>query len=240
MVAFYAWCNRHPGCRPQCQPGDAATKPNGAADKQSTGKTCAWRIQKARDKRRDDYANLWSALGRVIKEGLYEDQANREKILEIALFQSTKDDKLITLQDYIDNFASGQDVIYYLSAENADLAAGHPILRRLKRVASTSLLLTDPIDDFWLSQVSEFAGKSFQSITRGEIDISNVGTPKDADADADADEPVLSAGFVGQIKLALGDDVADVRSSAGRNKPCTTGRRQGWDGPADGTDDADA
>ena len=73
------------------------------------------------------------------------------------------------------------------------------------------MLLTDPIDDFWLSQVSEFAGKSFQSITRGEIDISNVGTK---DADSDAAEPVLSAGFVGQIKLALGDDVADVRSSA--------------------------
>jgi molecular chaperone HtpG len=74
------------------------------------------------------------------------------------------------------------------------------------------LLLTDPIDDFWLSQVSAFDGKSFQSITRGEIDISTVGTPKD-DA-ADTAEPVLSAGFVGQIKLALGDDVADVRSSA--------------------------
>ena len=171
-------------------------------------------FKKARDKRRDDYANLWSALGRVIKEGLYEDQANREKILEIALFQSTKDDKLITLQDYIDNFASGQEAIYYLSAENADLARRSPHLEAFEARGIDVLLLTDPIDDFWLSQVSEFAGKSFQSITRGEIDISNVGTPKDADADADADEPVLSAGFVGQIKLALGDDVADVRSSA--------------------------
>jgi molecular chaperone HtpG len=169
-------------------------------------------FKKARDKRRDDYANLWSALGRVVKEGLYEDQANRDKILEIALFQSTKDDKLITLQDYIDNFASGQDVIYYLSAENADLARRSPHLEAFEARGIDVLLLTDPIDDFWLSQVSEFAGKSFQSITRGEIDITNVGTPKDVDTDAT--EPVLSAGFVGQIKLALGDDVADVRSSA--------------------------
>ncbi|MEL0042455.1 MAG: molecular chaperone HtpG, partial [Candidatus Puniceispirillum sp.] len=155
---------------------------------------------------------LWNALGRVIKEGLYEDQANRDKILEIALFQSTKDDKLITLQDYIDNFANGQDVIYYLSAENADLARRSPHLEAFEARGIDVLLLTDPIDDFWLSQVSDFAGKSFQSITRGEIDISNVGTPKDADADAA--EPVLSAGFVGQIKLALGDDVAAGRSSA--------------------------
>ena len=169
-------------------------------------------FKKALDKRRDDYANLWNALGRVIKEGLYEDQANRDKILEIALFQSTKDDKLITLQDYIDNFANGQDVIYYLSAENADLGRRSPHLEAFEARGIDVLLLTDPIDDFWLSQVSEFAGKSFQSITRGEIDISNVGTPKD-DA-ADTAEPVLSAGFVGQIKLALGDDVADVRSSA--------------------------
>jgi len=169
-------------------------------------------FKKALDKRRDDYASLWNALGRVIKEGLYEDQANRDKILEIALFQSTKDDKLITLQDYIDNFANGQDVIYYLSAENADLARRSPHLEAFEARGIDVLLLTDPIDDFWLSQVSEFAGKSFQSITRGEIDISNVGTPKD-DA-ADTAEPVLSAGFVGQIKLALGDDVADVRSSA--------------------------
>ena len=169
-------------------------------------------FKKALDKRRDDYASLWNALGRVIKEGLYEDQANRDKILEIALFQSTKDDKLITLQDYIDNFANGQDVIYYLSAENADLARRSPHLEAFEARGIDVLLLTDPIDDFWLSQVSEFASKSFQSITRGEIDISNVGTPKD-DA-ADTAEPVLSAGFVGQIKLALGDDVADVRSSA--------------------------
>jgi molecular chaperone HtpG len=169
-------------------------------------------FKKALDKRRDDYATLWNALGRVIKEGLYEDQANRDKILEIALFQSTKDDKLITLQDYIDNFANGQDVIYYLSAENADLARRSPHLEAFEARGIDVLLLTDPIDDFWLSQVSEFAGKSFQSITRGEIDISNVGTPKD-DA-ADTAEPVLSAGFVGQIKLALGDEVADVRSSA--------------------------
>jgi len=169
-------------------------------------------FKKALDKRRDDYASLWNALGRVIKEGLYEDQANRDKILEIALFQSTKDDKLITLQDYIDNFANGQDVIYYLSAENADLARRSPHLEAFEARGIDVLLLTDPIDDFWLSQVSEFAGKSFQSITRGEIDISNVGTPKDDTADTA--EPVLSAGFVGQIKLALGDDVADVRSSA--------------------------
>ncbi len=169
-------------------------------------------FKKALDKRRDDYASLWNALGRVIKEGLYEDQANRDKILEIALFQSTKDDKLITLQDYIDNFANGQDVIYYLSAENADLARRSPHLEAFEARGIDVLLLTDPIDDFWLSQVNAFAGKSFQSITRGEIDISNVGTPKDDVADTA--EPVLSAGFVGQIKLALGDDVADVRSSA--------------------------
>ena len=94
-------------------------------------------FKKARDKRRDDYANF-GARWAGDQGSLYEDQANREKILEIALFQSTKDGKFITLQDYIDNFASGQDVVYYLSAENADLACRSRILRRLKHAASTS------------------------------------------------------------------------------------------------------
>jgi molecular chaperone HtpG len=169
-------------------------------------------FKKAIDKRREDYDALWGALGRVIKEGLYEDADNREKILEICLFHSTKTGKLVTLKEYVETFAKGQEVIYYLSAENAELAARSPHLEAFEARGIDVLLLTDPIDDFWLSHVTEFDGKAFQSITRGEIDVSNVGTPKEGEDEVA--EAVLSDSFVGQIKTALDDSVADVRSSA--------------------------
>ena len=169
-------------------------------------------LKKAVDKRRDDYNQAWGALGRVIKEGLYEDAANREKILEISLFHSTKEDKLVTLKEYTDSFAKGQEVIYYLSAENVDLARRSPHLEAFEAKNIDVLLMSDPIDDFWLANVPEFDGKKFQSITRGEIDLSAIGetnTPED-----DTPETVLSDSFVGKVKAALNDAVADVRSSA--------------------------
>ena len=120
------------------------------------------------------YQSLWAALGKVIKEGLYEDQDNKEKILDISLFKSTKKNELVTLQEYVDQFAEGQDVIYYLSTENAELALNSPHLESFEAKGIDVLLLSDPIDDFWLTNMPNFKGKSFQSITRGEIDLSKI------------------------------------------------------------------
>ena len=166
---------------------------------------------KALEKRREDYENAWAALGRVIKEGLYEDDANRSKILDISLFRSTRSEGMVTLKEYVDGFAEGQETIYYLSAENAELAVTSPHLESFRAKGIDVLLLTDPIDDFWLANTAEYDGRAFQSITRGEVDISNVGDPKSDDEPAEA---VLSDSFVAKMKHVLGDDVADVRSSA--------------------------
>ena len=168
-------------------------------------------LKKALDKRRDEYATFWEGLGKVLKEGLYEDQANSEKLLEICLFRSTKADKLITLQDYIDDFAENQEVIYYLSSDDADRARLSPHLESFQAKNIDVLLLTDPIDDFWLSNIQQFAGKNFQSITRGEVDISKVGEATSKD---DQPEEVLSDKFVAKIKHVLDGNVANVRSSA--------------------------
>ena len=78
---------------------------------------------------------MWVALGKVIKEGLYEDHDNKEKILDISLFKSTKTNELITLQDYVDQFAEGH-IIYYLSTENAESwHSTAPIWRASRRKA---------------------------------------------------------------------------------------------------------
>ena len=174
-------------------------------------------LGKALEKRRDEYGQLWETLGRVIKEGLYEDQDNKDKILGVSLFKSTKKGDLITLQEYVDNFAKGQDTIYYLSAENPELALRSPHLESFEAKGIDVLLLTDPIDDFWLSNISEFDGKSFQSITRGEIDLSGIGDDAEKDDDA-KDEPTAQDSLVGKIKLALDQAVADVRASSNMEK----------------------
>ena len=168
-------------------------------------------LKRSLQKRRDEYATFWGGLGKVIKEGLYEDQPNSEKILEICLFQSIKSEKLITLQDYVDGFAEKQDVIYYLSSDDAERARRSPHLESFQVKGIDVLLLTDPIDDFWLSNIQDFSGKKFQSITRGEVDISDVG---EGDAKNEKSEEVLSDEFVAKIKHVLEGSVANVRSSS--------------------------
>ena len=192
--------------REMLQQNPAVTKISKAVVKRTISE-----MKKALEKRRDDYANFWDGLGKVIKEGLYEDTANSEKLLEICLFRSTKTDKMITLQEYVDGFAQNQEVIYYLSADDAGRARLSPHLESFQAKDIDVLLLTDPIDDFWLSNIQQFAGKTFQSITRGEVNLSDIGEAKQKD---DQPDETLSDIFVAKIKNVLEGSVANVRSSA--------------------------
>ncbi|MBL6596828.1 MAG: molecular chaperone HtpG [Candidatus Puniceispirillum sp.] len=192
--------------REMLQQNPAVTKISKAVVKRTISE-----MKKALEKRRDDYANFWDGLGKVVKEGLYEDTANSEKLLEICLFRSTKTDKMITLQEYVDGFAQNQEVIYYLSADDAERARLSPHLESFQAKDIDVLLLTDPIDDFWLSNIQQFAGKAFQSITRGEVNLSDIGKAKQKD---DQPDETLSDIFVAKIKNVLEGSVANVRSSA--------------------------
>ena len=106
-------------------------------------------------------------LGKVIKEGLYEDYENRDKIIEIIRVFSNKENKLITMQDYLDNMSEGQDSIYYLTADTLKQAQSSPHLEGFKSKEVDVLLMTDPIDAFWMSQMAQFDEKNlyqFQEI----------------------------------------------------------------------------
>ena len=192
--------------REMLQQNPAVAKINKAVVKRVLGE-----LKKGLEKRRDEYATFWNGLGKVIKEGLYEDQANSEKILEVCLFQSSKNEKLVTLQEYVDGFTENQKVIYYLSSDDADRARRSPHLESFQAKGIDVLLLTDPIDDFWLSNIKQFSGKDFQSITRGEVDISDVG---DSSAESEVSEEVLSDKFMAKVKHVLEGNVASVRSSS--------------------------
>ena len=173
-------------------------------------------LKKSIEKRRDDYQNFWDGFGRVIKEGIYEDADNRAKILEVSFFKSAKSSKMVTLDEYIDAFAEGQEEIYYLSVEDPALAAGSPHLEGFEAKGVDVLILSDPVDDFWLANTDDYKGKTFRSISRGDVDLSGIKSAdgKDADDDKNAAEDSKSADTaVAKIKDVLSARVADVKPS---------------------------
>ena len=173
-------------------------------------------LKKSIEKRRDDYQNFWDGFGRVIKEGIYEDADNRAKILEVSFFKSAKSSKMVTLDEYIDAFAEGQQEIYYLSVEDPALAAGSPHLEGFEAKGVDVLILSDPVDDFWLANTVDYKGKTFRSISRGDVDLSGIKSAdgKDADDDKNAAEDSKSADTaVAKIKDVLSARVADVKPS---------------------------
>jgi molecular chaperone HtpG len=166
-------------------------------------------LKKKLKKENIEYDAFWSQFGKVIKEGLYEDYENRDKIIEIIRVFSNKENKLITMQDYLDNMAEGQDSIYYLTADTLKQAQSSPHLEGFKSKEVDVLLMTDPIDAFWMSQMGQFNEKKFVSISRDTYDLSEVGskeskTPKKSKA---------AKGTIELIKSHIEELVADVVES---------------------------
>jgi molecular chaperone HtpG len=163
----------------------------------------------------EEYAAFWDNFGAVIKEGLYEDFEHREQLFELTRFRSTGSDGLSSLKDYIGRMKDGQDAIYYITGEDAHQVAQSPQLEGFKAKGIEVLLLTDPVDEFWVPSVGEYEGKPFKSATRGNVDLSAV---KDTDAKAKDDSETKTdtpdiAPLIARFKLALGDAVKDVRAS---------------------------
>ena len=167
-------------------------------------------LKKMHDKKPEEYDELWSQFGVVLKEGMYEDADNREKLLAISRFHSSEMDGLTGLSDYVSRMKEGQDVIYYLSADTITSAEMSPHLEGFKARGIEVLYLTDPVDEFWLPLVPEFEGKSFASITKGGVDIDKFEASDDAKTD---DETPDVDKLIAAMKEALGSSVADIRIS---------------------------
>ena len=173
-------------------------------------------LKKSIAKRRDAYQNFWDGFGRVVKEGIYEDAENRAKILEVSFFKSAKSSTMLTLDEYIDAFAEGQEEIYYLSVEDPALASGSPHLEGFEAKGVDVLILSDPVDDFWLANTADYNGKTFRSISRGDVDLTAIKSAdgKGADDDQkDLDETKSADTAVAKIKDVLNARVADVKPS---------------------------
>ncbi len=171
-------------------------------------------LKKKADKAPDEYLTFWENFGAVLKEGLYEDPSSHEKILELARFHSTASDGWTTLADYVDRMKEGQDEIYFITGDDAETLNASPQLEGFRARGVEVLLLTDPIDEFWIPTVGEFSEKRFRSVTSGGIDLGKFAVDKQEDAPEPekADAGGL-AELILRFKDALGDEIKDVRSS---------------------------
>ena len=175
-------------------------------------------LKKKAEKDPEEFSKFWANFGAVLKEGLYEDHENRDKILEIVRFNSTASDKLISLAEYVERMKKGQTEIYYISGEGLDLVKASPQLEGFKARGIEVLLMTDPVDEFWLPMVGQFDEKPFTSATSGGVDLSKIKSVKDKKENDDKNEAKKAddasvAKLILALKESLGETVKDVCSS---------------------------
>ena len=162
----------------------------------------------------EDYQTFWDTFGQVLKEGVAEDFSNKEKIAALLRFASTQngnDKQTVGLNQYIERMQTGQDKVYFLTGESYAQVKNSPHLEVFRKKGIEVLLLTDRIDEWLMSYLTEFAGKGFVDVARGDLDLGALDTEEDKQAQ---DEVAKSKeALVARLKTALGDQVADVRVS---------------------------
>ena len=164
------------------------------------------------EKKPEDYLKFWSLFGAVLKEGPAEDLKNKDKIVELLRFQSTQGDDLITLSDYLERMDKDQDKIYYITADSLIAAQSSPHLEHFRQTGQEVLLLTDRVDEWLMSHLNEYQGKTFQNITRVESKSSDNETSDGEDTDKqNKDHPLESVRA--QIESVLSERVQAVRFS---------------------------
>ena len=172
-------------------------------------------LEKKADKSPEEYAVFWENFGAVLKEGLYEDAERREALLKLARFRSTTSgESLVSLGQYVARMKDGQEAIYTISGDDAGSLRRSPQLEGFAARGVEVLLLTDPVDDFWIPSASEFEGKPFNSVTRGSGDLDALPLEEKAEVSAPEDDADGAGDLIALVKLTLGVAVKDVRVSS--------------------------
>ncbi|MDW3223955.1 MAG: molecular chaperone HtpG [Paracoccaceae bacterium] len=187
------------------------TDPTLAKIKTSITKKVLSELKKKASKKPDEYAAFWTNFGAVLKEGLVEDPALRDRILEVSRFNSTEGNALTSLSDYVARMKEGQEAVFYIAGEDAVKVAQSPHLEGFKAKGVEVLLLSDHVDEFWLQHITEFDGKPLKSITRGSADLDKI-SQDETDQDNEENTADL-AGLIAAFKTELGDAVKDIRPS---------------------------
>lgn len=168
-----------------------------------------------RKAKEDGYDKFWADFGPVLKEGLYEDHENREKLLEIARFRTTHDTGWTTIEAYLGRMKEGQDEIYYITGESVAALRTSPQLEVARAKGVEVLLFEDPVDEFWLPEMGPHQGKSFKSLTKSDVDLSKIkgGAAEEGKAEKAPEAQARLDKLIARLKLTLDGQVQDVRAS---------------------------
>ncbi len=158
------------------------------------------------------WTEWWAELGAVLKEGLFEDQDNRAKLLELARFKSTRGPEPVSLADYVGRMRPGQEAILYVTGESAQALRTSPQLEEALAKGCEVLLLDDPVDEFWLPEVKEYQGKPFRSLTKGEVDLSKIADEGRIETPDELWDEELKR-LLAKLQGLLGEEVKTVRAS---------------------------
>ncbi len=160
---------------------------------------------------RDKYAAFWKDFGAVLKEGIGEDFTNQERLAKLLRFASTQADEGVSFADYVGRMKEGQEAIYYITADSLAAAKSSPQLEIFRKKGIEVLLLADRVDEWMLSHLYEFDGKTLQNVARGAVDLGKLQDEeekKQAEAASEAFKPVLE-----KLKEALKERAKDVRAT---------------------------
>jgi molecular chaperone HtpG len=185
---------------------------------QSLRKGCTTRVLKMLERLgrndKEKYQTIWQEFGQVLKEGPAEDMSNREQVAKLLRFASTHVDtaeESVSLEEYVERMKEGQDKIYYIVADSFEAAKNSPHLEIFRKKGVEVLLMSERIDEWMMSHLTEFDGKTFQSVTRGDLDL---GEMDDEEAKKEQEEAEKEfENVIQRAKAALGDKVQDVKVS---------------------------
>ncbi|MFZ2080305.1 MAG: molecular chaperone HtpG [Xanthobacteraceae bacterium] len=183
-----------------------------AAIKKGTTSRVFRELERLADKEPQTFAKIWDVLGAVLKEGIYEDFERREALLKLARFKTTASDAWRSLKEYLASLRPNQTAIYYIAGDDLSRLKSSPHLEGFRARGIEVLLMTDPVDTFWVVPSAGFDGKPFKSVTQGAADLALIpyldATQTAAPTTA---EPIKE--FLGFLKSTLGEAVAEVRAS---------------------------
>ena len=160
----------------------------------------------------EDYAAFYKEFGRVLKEGVGEDFANKDKIATLLRFASTHADtdaQVVSLKDYIARMQPEQEVIYYITADSFAAAQHSPHLEIFRKKGIEVLLMSDRVDEWLLGSLTDFEGKKLQSIAKGDLDLGKLESDTEKEIHKKIEDEAKS--LLDRIKKTLGDQVKDVR-----------------------------
>jgi molecular chaperone HtpG len=162
----------------------------------------------------EKYGKFWGEFGRVMKEGPGEDYANRERIAKLLRFASTHSDaadQVVALDDYVARMKEGQDKIYYITGESHAAVRNSPHLEVFRKKGVEVLLLSDSVDEWLVSSLSEYSGKSLVSVAKGDLDLGSLADEQEKKTREESTTEFKDV--VERVKKTLNDKVKDVRVS---------------------------